>query len=76
MHKIKILLLLICTFLFETVFGQDTSNTVEMADLMHANGKIYVVVTVLCIVFAGIVTFLIMIDRKVSRLEKKINEMK
>ena len=71
MHKIIILLLLICTFLFETVFGQDTSNTVEMADVMYANGKIYVVVTVVLIILIGLILYLVRLDRKISRLEKE-----
>lgn len=47
---------------------------VEMASLMHENGKIYVVVGVLSIIFIGIVIYLISIDRKVSKLEKRVNE--
>jgi hypothetical protein len=56
--------------------AQTTTDSVEMADMMRSNGKIYVVVTVLSVVFLGIITFLIMIDRKVSRLEKEIGERK
>ncbi|MBD78337.1 MAG: CcmD family protein [Crocinitomicaceae bacterium] len=46
---------------------------VEMADTMRSNGKIYVVVAVLCLIFVGIVAYLISIDKKVGKLEKKIN---
>ena len=42
-----------------------------MADAFRADGKIYVVVAILSIVFAGIVFYLIRLDRKVSRLEKE-----
>jgi CcmD family protein len=52
-----------------TIFGQ--SETVEMADAMRSNGKIYVVVGVIAIVFTGIIAYLVRIDRKVSKLEKK-----
>ncbi len=44
---------------------------VEMADALRNNGKIYVVVVVLAIIFVGIVAYLIYIDRKLSKLEKK-----
>lgn len=44
----------------------------EMADLMRESGKIYVVIAVLAIIFAGIVFYLATIDRKVKRLEKKL----
>ncbi len=63
---IKKILLLLFLFSCSNVFGQ-----VEMADTMRSNGKIYVVVAVACIVFAVITVYLILIDRKVTRLEKK-----
>jgi len=42
----------------------------EMADALRANGKIYVVVLVLATIFAGIIAFLVRLDRKISKLEK------
>lgn len=45
----------------------------EMADVMRADGKIYVVVVVLATIFAGIFAYLIHIDRKISKLEKENN---
>lgn len=49
------------------------AQEVEMADRLRSDGKIYIVVAVLLIVFAGIVFYLINIDKKVSKLEKEIN---
>ena len=46
-------------------------ETIDMADTFRAEGKIYVVVAILSIVFAGIVMYLIRLDRKISRLEKE-----
>ena len=46
------------------------ANEPEMADAMRSNGKIYVVVLVLATIFAGIIAYLIRIDRKISKLEK------
>lgn len=43
----------------------------EMADIMRANGKIYVVVVVLATIFAGIFTYLVYLDRKISKMEKE-----
>ena len=43
----------------------------EMADALFANGKIYVVVVVLAIIFAAIILFLVMLERKISKLEKE-----
>lgn len=51
-------------------------NDVPMADAMRENGKIYVVVAILAIIFAGIVVYLIAIDRKTARLQKELDEMK
>lgn len=42
----------------------------EMADGMRSNGKIYVVVLVLATIFAGLIIYLIRLDRKISHLEK------
>ena len=69
MKKIGSFLIL---FLFSMVtFGQDVQQ-VEMADLLHQSGKIYVVVAVLSIIFIGIVVYLILLDRKISKLEREI----
>jgi hypothetical protein len=46
------------------------NGKVEMADAMHANGKIYVVVAVILTIFAGIIFYLVRLDKKISRLEK------
>lgn len=42
----------------------------EMAELMRSNGKIYVVVTVLLIILAGLFIYMARLDKKLSRLEK------
>jgi hypothetical protein len=47
------------------------ANDADMADVMRSNGKIYVVVIVLATIFAGIITFLVRLERKITRLEKK-----
>ncbi len=43
---------------------------VEMAETMRSNGKIYVVVGVIAIIFVGLVVYLFTIDRRLSKLEK------
>jgi len=59
-------LLLLTSFLF----AQD----VEMADGMRSSGKIYVVVGGLITILLGILLFLIILDRKVSDIEKRIGK--
>ena len=48
-----------------------TDEPVQMADVFRSNGKIYVVVAVVVTLLAGVVTYLISLDRKISRLEKE-----
>jgi CcmD family protein len=46
---------------------------VQMADGMRAEGKIYVVVAIILIVLAGLIAYLVMLDRKVNKLEKLVS---
>lgn len=41
---------------------------------MFSSGKIYVVIGVVTIILVGIFTYLIWIDRKVSKMEKEIKD--
>jgi CcmD family protein len=65
------LLLLCMTFLIWSPFINAQSNT---SDFMRNIGKMYVVVAVILAIFIGIILFLIYLDRKISRLEKQIEE--
>jgi MFS superfamily sulfate permease-like transporter len=49
------------------------SQSVQMADGMRSNGKIYVVVAVLLTVLAGLFFYIINLDRRIGRLEKEAN---
>jgi uncharacterized membrane protein len=42
-----------------------------MADTMRSNGKIYVVIAVLLTILAGIVLYLVRLDKKITKLEKE-----
>jgi uncharacterized membrane protein len=65
------------TFLFLSLllpvlaFAQNAGSDIEMADTFRAEGKIYVVIAVISVIFIGLLIYLIAIDRKVSKLEKK-----
>lgn len=61
---ISFLVVLLTSF---NVFAQEE---VQMADQMRADGKIWVVVAVIAIVFVGIIAYLILLDRKISKIEK------
>ncbi len=64
----KIMLILPLLFSVLALKAQE-KKTVEMADLMHRDGKIYVVVAVILTIFAGIIIYLVRLDRKISKLE-------
>lgn len=53
---------------------KDYTNTqVEMADAFRADGKIYVLTSIICLILVGIIIYLVAIDRKVSKLEKHLS---
>ncbi|MEO6070036.1 MAG: CcmD family protein [Chitinophagaceae bacterium] len=64
--RIFLLFAVLCSHLF--VFSQN--EKVEMADGFRSNGKIYVVVAVILTIFAGIIFYLVRLDRKITKIEK------
>jgi CcmD family protein len=69
--KKVLLLLLILTVFTNRLFAQ--GDGVAMADQLRADGKIWVVVTVVAVVFAGITAYLFKIDSKIGKIEKELN---
>ncbi len=66
----KIYATILLMFISFTGVAQSSSQQTEMADLMRSDGKIYVVTAVIITIFAGIVIYLVRIERKMNRLEK------
>lgn len=64
----RLLLTIIGLFTTALVFGQE--NDVEMADALYSSGKIYVVVTVVTIIFTVLFVYLVILDRKINKLKK------
>jgi len=60
-------------FLFPSLAFSQTSD-VEMADTFRSDGKIYVVIAVIGVILLGLILYLIFIDRKISKMEKKLND--
>jgi len=50
------------------------AQNAEMADVMRSEGKIYVVVAIVLIVLAGLILYLFLQDRKLSKLEEMMRE--
>lgn len=67
MKKIFTLLMLLLVATITTANAQT-----ENPDFMRSTGKIYVVIAVLCVIFIGIVLFLINLDRKITKLENEV----
>lgn len=70
----KLILSLFFTMLF--ALSKSIAQNVEMAEGLRSSGKIYVVVGVLCIIFIGIVIFLVNLDGKLSKLKKEVEQLK
>ena len=76
MKKIVTLLLMIVSYAAQAqekiaVTAADYSNNeVEMADVMRSEGKIYVLVGIIVLIFMGLLIYVIQTDRRVSKLEK------
>ncbi len=69
--KFKNLIMLILILCLSSIAGYaQQDNSIEMADMMRSNGKIYVVVSSLLIIFFILAIYLIKIDLKIT---KKIN---
>ena len=61
-------ILSIVLFTFFTLFVNAQDGTTD--DIMKENGKIYVVIAVMLTILAGLVLYLVRLDRKISKLEK------
>jgi H+/Cl- antiporter ClcA len=80
MKKLIIIFLLFIGFFAKAqdkigITEEDYQNSsVQMADKMRSEGKIYVLVSIIGIVLGGILVYVIQTDRKISGLEKKYND--
>lgn len=66
-----------------SVAGQDktpitesdySNNEVPMADKLREDGKIYVLTGIILIILVGTLTYLVIIDKKVGKIEKSLNQ--
>jgi CcmD family protein len=68
---IKYIFLLVTVLISSLAHAQ---STIEMADQFRKDGKIYVVVAVVCIILIGLFVYLINLDKKIGKLEKELNQ--
>ncbi|WMJ71704.1 CcmD family protein [Cytophagaceae bacterium ABcell3] len=77
----KLLYIIMMFMLSFTAFGQhpgagapgQSSSHVEMADTFREDGKIFVVVAVMLLIFLGIALYLFILDRRISKVEKNVD---
>jgi preprotein translocase subunit SecY len=68
--KFYTLLFLLTGFLLN---AQDDKYSPAMADGFRSEGKIYVVLAVIAIIFISLVFFVVYLERKVRKIEKDFN---
>jgi CcmD family protein len=70
----KIILTLALALSFALNLLAQNSNGVEMADALRSSGKIYVVVSVISVVFIGLAIYLFSIDSRLKKIERQNNK--
>ncbi|UIR55309.1 CcmD family protein [Sphingobacterium sp. SRCM116780] len=58
-------------FILMTTLNIFAQSDVDMATGLRSSGKIYVVVLVMLVLFLGVAGYLFILDRKITKLEKK-----
>ena len=69
--KHKILLLLVGLIIPFLGMAQEVATEPQMADTFRSEGKIYVVIAVISIIFICLIGYLVYIDMKLRKLENK-----
>lgn len=65
----KFLLLVFLLTFSISIFAQESTG-VEMATELRSSGKIYVVVSVLVVIFIGLAFYLFSMDNRIKKIEK------
>ena len=70
----RLWLTVIAVFLSVMLFAQEKSDSsTSLNGTMRSNNKIYVVMAVCLTILAGLILYLVRIDRKISKTEKEIS---
>ena len=72
MQKIKnALFLSVCTLFCLLLQAQAGTGKSAFGSTMRSDGRIYVVVAVMLTILAGLILYVVRLDRKISKLEKE-----
>ncbi|MEO8404283.1 MAG: CcmD family protein [Chitinophagaceae bacterium] len=66
MKRLAFILITLLSSMLLHAQGSSIGNT------MRSNGRIYVVIAVILIILAGLILYLIRLDKKISKFEKEI----
>ncbi len=73
----KTLLMVAFSMLISMIsFAQETSATSTEVPMMQDHGKLYVVVSVILVIFLGLIGYLVHLERKLNHVEKKVKDKK
>ncbi len=71
MRNLKHLLMLFAVMACSVItFAQDPKQS-SFGEMMRSSGRIYVVVAVMLTILAGLILYLVRLDRKITKLEKE-----
>lgn len=73
MKRVSLFILMLMALSGKLLAQAAEVDAVPMADKLRADGKIWVVVAVVAIVFAGIAINMLRIDFKLKKIEKELN---
>lgn len=68
-NRLLFLLLSLCCTLAGQ--AQDINTKTGIGNTMRSNGRIYVVIAVILVILAGLIFYLVRLDRKIGKLEKQ-----
>lgn len=70
--KLPVFFSMLFTLLFQAtgLIAQETAPQVQMADSFYGEGKIYIVIAVMTIIFAGLIIYMIRLEKKIKQLEQ------
>ena len=72
MQKFKNVFFLLAFMLFSVLLlAQNGSGKSAIGNTMRSNGRIYVVVAVMLTILAGLILYMVRLDRKITKLEKE-----
>lgn len=72
MQKFKVIFFLSVCMLFSLLLqAQEGAGKSSFDNTMRSNGRIYVVVAVMLTILAGLILYVVRLDRKITKLEKE-----